>query len=327
MRYRIEELSVLARFIYNTLIRDLEDFTDYSPDFDAAFAAAFLAQLILVEGLTLTKFHLAEIRNLTAQLYLEAHKTRELMFKLEGYVKRAVGMTVLPEDFGIKDVRKKESSKDMEGLVDALNLVIDAATVPANLAALTAKGYSAAKLAGLVALKDKIKLLNEQQNMRIDEKEIAVQANRAELMAMDEMMKDVLDGGKRVYKYSDKAKLGDYTLVKLMSKIRREWSKAEVDAEKLAKTCSVYGTMTDTDGNPIEGGFAKMLETNETMETDESGEYLGDGKKAGTYTMVFYCETYLTKTIANVVFVEGEDLQLDVVLEADLSAPDVPPVA
>ncbi|MEZ5198463.1 MAG: hypothetical protein R2764_19380 [Bacteroidales bacterium] len=85
-----------------------------------------------------------------------------------------------------------------------------------------AKGFTAEALTELEDLKESIRSGNLEQNLKMDEKEAGVQANLGLIMELWEIIAEVMDVGKRLYKYDNKEKAGDYTIATVKSRIRHE---------------------------------------------------------------------------------------------------------
>ncbi len=226
---RIEELPVMGRFLRDSFTRDLPDFTNFSPIFSAAYKSSFDAKLVQVEGLVSTSFYIKDIKKLTDTLYNDVDKLRPMMTQLEGWVRLAKSnLTILPKDFGIKQVRDKINRKDVEGLLKAVKVVAE--NVQANATALGSVGATTAAATAVQTLITKIKNENDEQNRKMNLKEEAVQANKSVIDELWTIMTDVMDAGKRLYKYTNKAKLGDYTKTMIMTRIRHEHKKKEEES-------------------------------------------------------------------------------------------------
>ena len=217
---KIEEMPVIGRFLLNSFDRDFADFQNYSPDFDDAYRNNFKNQVEAVENIVNPKKLMGELKKITDGLYANIESLRPVMNKLEGYVKRvdANDLTMMPGDFGIKQVRDKIANKDQEALLENLKVVIE--HIDNNLAPLQAKGWDNAQDAQLREKRIQIKNANEAQNMKIDERQAMVQSNMDTLNALWVMMQDVMDAGRlRLYKFEDPEKAADYTLAKLKGRI------------------------------------------------------------------------------------------------------------
>ena len=138
IRVRIGELPTVATFLRESLVRDLADFTAYIPDFDGAYVAALNTKIVDVDAIVNPKKLTGELKLMTERIAINEYSLQELMSKLEGYVKRAAGLTVSVKDFGIKEVRVNYAQDDQEGLDSALGYLLQ--NITDNFLALKTKG-------------------------------------------------------------------------------------------------------------------------------------------------------------------------------------------
>jgi len=95
------------------------------------------------------------------------------------------------------------------------------------------------------------------------------------------------------------------------------------------KGCGIIiGTITNiTDGGVIEDATVTIVELGLSVETDEDGAYYFESVPAGVYTLKVSAETYLEEVVLKVEVLEDGECTVDLVLNADLSAPVTPPVS
>lgn len=233
-KLRVDEMPVVGRFLYDSMVRDLSSFESFSPDFNSDYMDNFLNKLSDVENIVNPKVKIAELKKITSNLYDTIDSLRVIMTKLEGYVLRAgAALNILPKDFGISKVRQKIANKDQEALIGALKVVLQ--NIDGNSAILESKGWTAEQQEELVAKNASIIADNAEQNLKMDEKESLVEENMHKLNDFWEVMKDVMDTGKRLFKYDNKEKTGDYTLTKIKSRIRHDSKRVENADENIAE--------------------------------------------------------------------------------------------
>src|SRR3989339_229140 len=75
-------------------------------------------------------------------MYASTEGLRSQLQLLEGYIKRAENLTILPKDFGISALRNKIAKKDQEAVIENLKVLFQ--NIDDNLAAIQAKGFTAA---------------------------------------------------------------------------------------------------------------------------------------------------------------------------------------
>jgi len=218
---RIEELPVLGGFIRNSFSRDQKEFIAYSPDFNSNYLDTYTNKLEAVETLVnpikLTK----ELSVITERIYNNLTALRPLLNRIEGYANRAGStLTIAPKDFGIKEVRAKITSRNVEATLNNLKILLE--NVDNNMEALKAKGYSDEARKDIGSLQKGIKDDNLAYNVKLDEREAHVRTNIKVLNELWELMSDIMDSGKRIYKSVDGVKAKDYTLTSLKKRLSQE---------------------------------------------------------------------------------------------------------
>ena len=217
---RIEEMPVVGHFLLKSFETDMAHFQAYSPDFNPAYKAAFQAKLLEAENIINPQKLLAELKKITNILYSDSESLRTLLQPLEGYVKRAENLTVLPKDFGILELRKKINNKNIEGVIESLKVLFQ--NIDDNLPALQAKGFTNQAYDKLKAIRDNIKLQNQKQNEKISQKQSLVDENIEILNQLWDMMSNIMDAGKRIARSNPKVHPDNYTKTKLQKRVNRE---------------------------------------------------------------------------------------------------------
>ena len=146
----------------------------------------------------------------------------EPMNKLEFYVDAATGLTITVERFGIKEVRDARNTGNLEGLDTALKDLLAHTAVPANLAALIAKGYTVAKNDALITLRASLSTDKAAQGAK--DKLIAklYTDNVAVLQGFWDILTQIWKGGKSIYKVSNPTNAKFYTVAYLKTKLRND---------------------------------------------------------------------------------------------------------
>lgn len=225
---RIEEIPVLGGFVKNSFVRDQQDFLEYSPDFNATYLKKYVSKLEAVESLInpikLTK----ELSVITERIYSNLVGLRPLLNRLEGYANRASGnLTIAPKDFGIKEVRAKITSRNVEATLNNLKILLE--NVDNNFEALKTKGYSEDARKEIGSLQKAIKDDNLAQNVKMDERENHVRTNIVVLNELWEQITDIMDSGKRIYKSVDSVKAKDYTITALKKRLSQEGKRKNIE--------------------------------------------------------------------------------------------------
>ena len=225
-RVRVYEISAFGKFIIASYENDQKAFTDYSEDYSAAHLLGLKADQLAIEALINPVQIMGELKVITNRLYSNQIEVTTQINFLEGYVKRAKGLTIALKDFGFQAVRAANQSGNMQKLVDKLGIL----TVNAknNLAALTLKGYTAAKQATLIALMNQMDTDNGDQNKKINERMQLVESNHGIMNAFWDNMVDVCDAGKRIFTPVSTEKKQEYVMRTVIARLRGDAKKTSV---------------------------------------------------------------------------------------------------
>ena len=299
---RVEELPVLGGFVLSSMQGSLADFTGFSPDYNAAFMTTANADLATIEGLINPKQLTKELKVITKRIYANQTLLRSKIDFLEGYINRATGLTMDKKDFGISEVRKKNNSGDIEGLIGAMSFLITNVSIATNLTALTAKGYSNAQNTALIALKDAFKADNIAQNNKVNDRNNKVIANYAKLNAFWDKVMDINDAGKRIYKATAPNRLDDFTMAKLKARIRQERNNTRFEGVVTSGGSALKGASVEL--KPLAGGRRRVTKTKAT------GAFEIISMEAGDYT-VTVSATGKTSVTDEITIVTGTPLQMN----------------
>ena len=146
---------------------------------------------------------------------------------MEGYIKRASGLTIAAKDFGISAVRTANNKGDVEGLISALGYLLT--NVSNNMAAISAQGYNTTQHTALTTMKTNFTNDNTAQNSKLNDRNNNVVANHTQINAFWALCTDVSDAGKRIYKSTAPNKVDDFSILSLLRRIRQEQKKNKFD--------------------------------------------------------------------------------------------------
>lgn len=228
-----EELPVLCRFCAISLARDLNDFTAYSPMFDAAYLTAFKGRIETVGELIQPQSETVALKVITDRIYQTLDDLIPPINYLEGYLKLAGKQVPLSStDFGLVQLRRKARARDLEGVLKQLHTVGENSKKYKK--ELMAKGMTEEMISKFVAA---AKLLTEDKDQSyklISSRAAIVQSNMGLLTVLKNQLTEICTIGKILYKQTDQAKLKDYTFAQMKKHIRRDTkvvdSKPEVAA-------------------------------------------------------------------------------------------------
>ena len=317
MSPRREEKVVVAEITLENLKIDKVKFKAYSDMYDDPFIADYEAKIAIAKALETVEHLRALGKSITEALYIDVASLIPIVFQLEGYVKRATGLSIALKDFGISEVRDKAHRKEVEGLDICMSTLISNIEADDNKAALIAKGYKEADLTALKALKVKIDTENVSQTLQDENQAETLAANNIVYDELDAITKDIMDAGKRIFKFSDKTKLAEYTYQKVMRKIRHETNQTKEEIKDIEKSCVVYVNCDDADGNPIEGLTVTIIEYNQVVETDEEGIAYFEKVPTDPIKVVnikVEGETWITQNLENKTLEPGIDMNFDVTM-------------
>ena len=219
--FRISELLPVARLLRASYVRDQTDFQDLLPeDYTPAFLKDFDAASAAVASVQRSSVAIAERQLVTQRIAGLLESLPQLLNRLEARVRRAEGLTVPAKKFGIEAVRRDRNDNEHEGLADSLHTLLQ--NIETNEKALLAKGQKPEENAQLQRLYDDLVQDSTAQGSDLSDQRLLTADNAQLFRALYAPLKHLLDDGKSLYKTSDKIKLQDYTLRKILQQVSRE---------------------------------------------------------------------------------------------------------
>lgn len=232
--FKIEELSPVATWCNSLLKQYQVDFKDYSTEFADPYPADIDTKITNVNELISTKLFIGELSTSTQKLYKNMDDSRPLLLQLEGYIKRAEkNLTTPAKSFDLKLLRKCISSKDAEGFNMNLKSILQ--LVNANITVLQDKGLKPALLTALGEILTNNYTFAQDQNNKMLDKEKAVKENSEALNDLWKDCQNILDAGKRIYKYSNPDLLKNFTLTHIRKTFNHSNNKKSNDNSDSAK--------------------------------------------------------------------------------------------
>jgi hypothetical protein len=218
-RCKDDELPVICGYAAYTLERDLADFQAYSPRFSEEYRTLFLQQIETAAELVNPKDDTARLKAVTARLYATADGLLPLISRIEGYVKLAgAAIPVTPSDFAFSQLRKKVSSRDMEGALHNLRLMTR--IVQKYAAALMEVGLSCDLIAALEDIAHAIVADNGLQYEILTKRMELVKDNVHVLNSLYARLMEICEVGKILYGKTSPEKANEYTFNYLLKKVR-----------------------------------------------------------------------------------------------------------
>jgi hypothetical protein len=218
---RIEEVPTIGKFTMDAAQDCQGELAAYKPSkYTAAFTTSLETKQAAIKQIVAPSVMTNEMKVITMRLMTNVTGLRQTMNLLEGYVADAGTLTVAKADFGIKDVRKKISSLDVEGLHGALNIVIT--NITNNSVALLAVGYTAAMKTALEAMQESIFEDNAEQNAKQEARAQLVVANLGKINDFLTDIKGIWADGKRLYNLTNKVKAKMFSNAEIIRRIRND---------------------------------------------------------------------------------------------------------
>ena len=317
---RIEEVSPIGKFLIDTMNANLASFTAYSSDFNAAYLTNANTKLAAVDALINPKQYTAELKVITVRIYTNMNDLKGKINFLEGYIKRATGLTIAAKDFGIQEVRKAYHKGDVEGLIGALSFLLS--NVNNNMAAIVAKGYTPAQHTALNTIKTNLTNDNAAQNAKENERNNKVVANYGLINDFWVICTDISDAGKRIFKTSAANKVNDFTIAELKRRIRQEQKK-----NKFTGVVSVMappppagtGAGTEQASKVFAGVTVELIPVTagrrRVTKSDAKGKYEIKSLTEGEYIANFTASDADSKSI-NIVIETGKTTTMDMKMVA-----------
>jgi hypothetical protein len=221
IRGRIEEVSTIVQFTIDALNLNLTDFSAYKPSkYTPNFIADLTTGLTAVNNIVNPVILTAELKKITFKLISSVIGLRITMNLLEGYLEDAAELTVGIDDFGLKKVRQKISSGDVEGLYDALKVVL--LNIESNIGKLTDVGYTAAMKTALQTTMEDIAKDNADQNAKLEARSELVKKNFGIINEFLTKIKGIWSDGKKLYSLTDKERAKYFTNADILRRIRND---------------------------------------------------------------------------------------------------------
>jgi hypothetical protein len=315
---RYEEIPTVGGFVLADFITDKADFIAFSDVYDGAFQTNFETKLNAVNNVVSTRFHRKVIEQITLKQYLDIKLVRPMIRVLKRYVELAQDDTnMTPRQFGIIAVTKELARRDMERLNQAMKELFE--NVDNYMTELSAVGYSATKYAELKAMKTEFYNLNLQQNVKMNEKELAVKENETLFSEVVEMIADIQRTGKALYCITNKTKMeNSYTMATILNRIRQERSEEQKEIKKIESECAIYVNYMDEEGNPLAEVRSTVAEYELTVEADEDGEAYHEAVPTNPFdkvTIKSELEGFLPDIQSEVALVKGGEVEVTVVMK------------
>ena len=214
------ELTMICSFVTSSLESNKTEFSAYSPRFNDAYFARFVANNTRAMEAIPPQTEILLRKVCTARLYGTLDSLKDPINRLKGYLKLAYSeLGISAADFGLPHLRKSISSRDTEGATQNLQLVIE------NIENFKASLIPLGLTEGLITLfisahgsliEDKLK-----QSEILSNHKILTQSNLLLFNALYRQLTEILLVGKILYKVTDPATASQYTFTDLKKHVCR----------------------------------------------------------------------------------------------------------
>lgn len=236
-----EELPVICNYVVFSLKRDIADFMVFSPKFNDAFITSFETKIASVSEVIISKTETLNLKNLTIRLYATMDGLIDPINRIGGYLKLAQpGINISSADFGLTLLRKGINSKNAEGVVKSLHIVVANLIKYASILSeqgLTAELSNRFSTAAISIVAD-----NQQQYEITSNRKNIVQNNVNLFNGLNEQLLYILRVGKILYKATDAVKTQEYSFTALKKKVNNTAKKAAVTPTDAKATPATPGS-------------------------------------------------------------------------------------
>ena len=215
-----EELPRICYFAAFSFKRDLADFNAYSPLFDDKYYNSFIGKIAVVTELVEPKSEIIEQRIITERFYSIMDSMIDPINRLTGYVEMVeASLKHTPTDFGLTELREGIYKKDTENVIKNLHTVNE--NIGKHKEILTTKGLKEELIGKFASAYTQVSDDKQKQFEIGSNRQNIVQNNLGELNGLYDQLTEILSKGKMLYKFTDPAKLKEYTFSELKKRVRK----------------------------------------------------------------------------------------------------------
>ena len=228
---QVEEVPFLSELVRTRLMAHMAQFTGFSPLFADGYLTRYDegAQTVnnIISPLQLT----GEMKKITKALAVKYREARHILNRLEFLINSAGdGLTVAPEDFGIKNIRDQISRKNDEGIAKGLHDLLN--LIGNNSAALEATGLTPEYTQEVQQFVTGFTEASLGQTGKLEERMKHVNENAGTINAHWKMITEICKAGKIIGKAEgDEDMVKEFTMKELKKRVRVERKKQEETEE------------------------------------------------------------------------------------------------
>ncbi len=218
---KMEDLPVIAGFVIQSMETDKVDFIEYSPVYDGDFIPDAKAKQKECSELVKQEDVLKRQKKVTQEITNNLNGLRKNVNTVEGYLNLAANkLDIGVADFNLSVIRSNISKKSVEGVCSEMQALL--VKLRRNEAELSAKGMKSAVLDDLAVLAERLDSLNLSQNDFKNKRSRTASDNVKIFNELWDILDMILDGGRSLYRVTDKVKYREYTLSHLKKRVHLE---------------------------------------------------------------------------------------------------------
>lgn len=305
----LDQTLLFGGMVIDSLTEDVKAIGALFKTIDDAFLKALIAKHTQVMELIYPSQIIGKQAKLTKDIYAAMDVLPEMLNITEGQIKDASdSLKTLVKYFGISNIRKAIHNRDISGTIDSLNNFIQSINDKDNYPALELKGLT---IDTVTTYTDIHTLLATLFQERVDlEKDRAALVDNNHIVINDYWadIKNVCDKGKRVFKKSNPTKVANYTIAKLMAKLKRDVKLNDIHGKITAKDAVKNKVFVEL--IPLGSGRRR------TAKSKNGGLYEIGGIVPGKYILSATLKDYKIFS-AEVEIKQGEKLSFDIELEEE----------
>lgn len=214
------ELTMICSFVAGSLEINRAEFSAYSPKFNDAYFFRFIDDTAKAMEVIPPQSEIQLRKVCTVRLYGTLDSLKDPINRLKGYLKLAYSeLGISAADFGLPHLRKCVSSRETEGAIQDLHLVIE--NIENFKAPLILVGLTEALIALFISAHKSLIEDKRKQSEMLSDCRILTQSNLLLHNTLYRQLTEILLVGKILYKATDPATTSQYTFTDLKKHVHR----------------------------------------------------------------------------------------------------------
>jgi hypothetical protein len=217
-----EEIPVIGNYLLSNFKNDFPEFKGYLPKiFTDEYIPEFERKIVTVNNLFNPQTETVALKSATNQLYTTMDSLIEPANKVSGYLAFTKGaIPISAKDFGLTPLKQKIHSRDAEGVLKYLRMVID--NLQRYHGQLIEQGLTDDIIEQFNSALIPIETENQKQFEIVNNRKKIVDNNVHLINDLYQTIMEICNVGKVLYKGKDELKTKSYTFNELKKKVRTE---------------------------------------------------------------------------------------------------------